>query len=89
MKSSAGLSSLCLGGELLPQLKGFKYLGVLFTSEGKMVQQMDRWFGVLSVVLLASHQTVVVKSTRTRTKSHYLAEEEIYLLLLEIRSSRV
>jgi len=27
---------------LLPQAKEFKYLGVLFTSEGKMDREMDR-----------------------------------------------
>jgi len=34
--------SLRVGSELLPQAKEFKYLGVLFTSEGKMEQEMDR-----------------------------------------------
>ncbi|KAI3372723.1 hypothetical protein L3Q82_023184 [Scortum barcoo] len=27
---------LRVGGEVLPQVEEFKYLGVLFTSEGKM-----------------------------------------------------
>ncbi|TWW71143.1 hypothetical protein D4764_17G0006260 [Takifugu flavidus] len=34
--------------EILPQVEEFKYLGVLFTSEGKMEQEIDRWIGVAS-----------------------------------------
>ena len=34
-----------VGGELLPQAKEFKYLGVLFMSNGKMECEMDRRFG--------------------------------------------
>ncbi|KAI3359406.1 hypothetical protein L3Q82_002909 [Scortum barcoo] len=30
------------GGEVLPQVEEFKYLGVLFTSEGKMEREIDR-----------------------------------------------
>ncbi|KAK0156386.1 hypothetical protein N1851_000302 [Merluccius polli] len=35
-------SESCVGSELLPQVKEFKYLGILFTSEGKMEREMDR-----------------------------------------------
>ena len=31
-----------VGGESLPQVEEFKYLGVLFTSEGKIEQEIDR-----------------------------------------------
>ena len=34
--------TLRVGGELLPQVKEFKYLGVLFKSEGKMKRELDR-----------------------------------------------
>lgn len=34
---------LHIGSELLPQVKEFKYIGVLFTSEGKM--EIDRQIG--------------------------------------------
>ena len=40
--------SLQGGSDLLPQVKEFKYLGVLFTSEGKMEREMDRRIGVAS-----------------------------------------
>ncbi|KAI3352603.1 hypothetical protein L3Q82_005544 [Scortum barcoo] len=34
---------LRVGGEVLPQVEEFKYLGVLFTSEGKMEHEIDRF----------------------------------------------
>ena len=34
--------SLRVGGEFLPQVGEFKYLGVLFTSEGRMEREIDR-----------------------------------------------
>lgn len=34
-----------VGGELLPQAREFKYLGVLFTSDGKIEQEIDRRIG--------------------------------------------
>jgi len=40
--------SLRVGSELLPQAKEFKYLGVLFTSKGRMEREMDRRIGVCS-----------------------------------------
>lgn len=48
---------LWMGGELLPQAKVFKYLGVLFMSDGRM--EWDRQFGAASVVMQALHWTVV------------------------------
>lgn len=44
---------LQLGGELLPQAKEFKYLRVLFTSDGKVGREMDMWFGEASAALQA------------------------------------
>lgn len=35
----------CVGGELLPQAREFKYLRVLFASDGKMEQEIDRRVG--------------------------------------------
>ncbi|TWW62860.1 hypothetical protein D4764_04G0015070 [Takifugu flavidus] len=37
--------------EILPQVEAFKYLGVLFTSEGRMEQEIDRWIGAVSAVM--------------------------------------
>ncbi|KAI3359419.1 hypothetical protein L3Q82_002922 [Scortum barcoo] len=47
--------------EFLPQVKEFKYLGVLFTSEGKMEREMDRRIGAASAVLRTVVQSVVLK----------------------------
>ena len=41
--------ALQVGSESLPQAREFKYLRVLFTSEGKMEWEMDRRFSVASV----------------------------------------
>ncbi|KAI3376783.1 hypothetical protein L3Q82_000382 [Scortum barcoo] len=40
---------LRVGG--VPQLEEFKYLGVLFTSEGKMEREIDRRIGAASAVM--------------------------------------
>ena len=50
-----------VGSELLPQVEEFKYLGVLFTSEGKMECEADRRISVASAVMRALYLTVVVK----------------------------
>uniref|UniRef100_A0A8C6KHS8 Reverse transcriptase domain-containing protein n=1 Tax=Nothobranchius furzeri TaxID=105023 RepID=A0A8C6KHS8_NOTFU len=47
--------------EVLPQVEEFKYLGVLFTSEGKLEREIDRRIGAASVVMRALYQSVVVK----------------------------
>ncbi|KAI3362052.1 hypothetical protein L3Q82_012385 [Scortum barcoo] len=39
---------LQVGGEVLPQVEEFKYLGVLFTSEGKIEREIDRRIGAAS-----------------------------------------
>lgn len=33
---------LRVGGETLPQVEDFKYLGLLFTGEGKVEREIDR-----------------------------------------------
>ncbi|KAI3377533.1 hypothetical protein L3Q82_008699 [Scortum barcoo] len=38
---------LQVGGEVLPQVEEFKYLGVLFTSEGKIEREIDRRIGLV------------------------------------------
>ncbi|TWW52999.1 R2DM Retrovirus-related Pol polyprotein from type II retrotransposable element, partial [Takifugu flavidus] len=47
--------------EILPQVEEFKYLGVLFTSEGRMEREIDRRIGAASTVMRALHRSVVVK----------------------------
>ncbi|KAF7645904.1 hypothetical protein LDENG_00196770 [Lucifuga dentata] len=53
--------SLQVRGESLPQTEEFKYLGVLFMSEGRMEREIDRWTGAVSEVLRTLYRTIVVK----------------------------
>ncbi|TWW77426.1 hypothetical protein D4764_12G0008160 [Takifugu flavidus] len=47
--------------EILPQVEEFKYLRVLFTSEGRMEQEIDRRIGAASAVMWTLHRSIVVK----------------------------
>ena len=42
-------------------MEEFKYLGVLFTSEGRMEREIDRRIGAASAVMRTLHRSVVVK----------------------------
>ena len=53
--------TLRVGDEILPQVEEFKYLGVLFTSEGRMEREIGRWIGAASAVMQTLHGSVVVK----------------------------
>ncbi|KAI3366188.1 hypothetical protein L3Q82_010000 [Scortum barcoo] len=57
---------LRVSGEVLPQVEEFKYLGVLFTSEGKMEREIDRQIGAASAVMRSVYRTVVVKKELSR-----------------------
>ncbi|KAI3366038.1 hypothetical protein L3Q82_009865 [Scortum barcoo] len=58
---------LRVGGEVLPQVEEFKYLGVvLFTSEGKMEREIDRRIGAASAVMRSVYRTVVLKKELSR-----------------------
>ena len=52
---------LWVGGEPLPQVEEFKYLGVLFTSGGRMEREIDRRIGAVSTVMRALYRSIVVK----------------------------
>ncbi|KAM7380977.1 hypothetical protein PAMP_004240 [Pampus punctatissimus] len=52
---------LRVGNESLLQVKEFKYLGVLFTSEGTMGREIDRRVRAAGAVLQVFHRTVVTK----------------------------
>ncbi|TWW73694.1 hypothetical protein D4764_15G0010900 [Takifugu flavidus] len=47
--------------EILPQVEEFKYLRVLFMSQGRMEQEVDRRIGAASAVMRTLHRSVVVK----------------------------
>ena len=40
-----------VGSEVLPQVEEFQYLGVLFTSEGRMEREIDRHVFAVSAVM--------------------------------------
>ena len=44
-----------IGDEILPQVEEFKYLRVLFTSEGRMEREIDRRIGAASAVMWTLH----------------------------------
>uniref|UniRef100_A0A674NTV4 Reverse transcriptase domain-containing protein n=1 Tax=Takifugu rubripes TaxID=31033 RepID=A0A674NTV4_TAKRU len=52
--------------EILPQVEEFKYLGVLFTSGGRMEREIDRRIGAASAVMRTLHRSVVVKRELSR-----------------------
>ena len=52
---------LRVGNASLPQVKEFKYLGVLFASEGTMEREMGRRIGAAGAVLQSLYRTVVTK----------------------------
>jgi len=58
--------SLQVGTEFLPQAEEFKYLGILFTSEGKMEREIDRRIGAAAAVKQALYRTVLVKRELSR-----------------------
>ncbi|KAI3360193.1 hypothetical protein L3Q82_014512 [Scortum barcoo] len=71
---------LRVGGEVLPQVEEFKYLGVLFTSEGKMEREIDRRIGAASAELCGRcTRTVVVKKELSRRKAMLSIYRSIYV----------
>ncbi|KAK3552841.1 hypothetical protein QTP86_022544 [Hemibagrus guttatus] len=58
--------TLQVGGEVLPQVEEFKYLGVLFTSEGRMDCEIDRRIGAAAAVMWSMYRSVVVKKELSR-----------------------
>ncbi|CAI5677887.1 unnamed protein product [Oreochromis niloticus] len=52
---------LRVGDEFLPQVEEFKYLGVLFASDGRREPEIDRRIGAAAAVMRTLHRSVVVK----------------------------
>ncbi|KAK3521336.1 hypothetical protein QTP70_003461 [Hemibagrus guttatus] len=69
---------LQVGGEILPQVEEFKYLGVLFTSEGRMDREIDRRIGAAAAVMRSMYQSVVVKKELSR-KAKLSIYQSIYV----------
>lgn len=55
-----------VGVETLPQVKEFKYLRLLFTSEGKWERKVDRWISAASAVMWPLYWSVMVKKDLSR-----------------------
>ena len=73
--------SLRVGNEILPQVEEFKYLGVLFTSEGRMEREIDGRIGAVSAVLPALRRSVVVKKELSQ-KAKFFIYWSIYVPIL-------
>ncbi|KAK3542555.1 hypothetical protein QTP86_029613, partial [Hemibagrus guttatus] len=65
-------------GEVLPQVEEFKYLGVLFTSEGSMDREIDRRIGAAAAVMQSMYRSVVVKKELSR-KAKLSIYQSIYV----------
>ncbi|KAK3526845.1 hypothetical protein QTP86_000734 [Hemibagrus guttatus] len=70
--------TLQVGGELLHQVEEFKYLGVLFTSEGRMDREIDRQIGAAAAVMRSMYRSVVVKKELSR-KAKFSIYQSIYV----------
>ena len=57
---------LRVGNEVLRQVEEFRYLGILFTSEGRMEREVDRRIGAASAVMRALRRSVLVKRELSR-----------------------
>ncbi|KAK3516423.1 hypothetical protein QTP70_011957 [Hemibagrus guttatus] len=67
-----------VGGEILPQVEEFKYLGVLFTTEGRMDHEIDRRIGAAAAVMRSIYWSVVVKKELSR-KAKLSIYQSVYL----------
>ncbi|KAK3523202.1 hypothetical protein QTP86_021761 [Hemibagrus guttatus] len=65
--------TLQVGGEFLPQVEEF-----LFTSEGRMDHEIDRWIGVAAAVMRFMYRSVVVKKELSR-KAKLSIYQSIYV----------
>ncbi|KAK3548517.1 hypothetical protein QTP70_013366 [Hemibagrus guttatus] len=70
--------TLQVGGEVLPQAEDFKYLGVLFTSEGRMDREIDRRIGAAAAVMRSMYRSVVMKKELS-WKAKLLIYQSIYV----------
>ncbi|KAK3557951.1 hypothetical protein QTP86_003867 [Hemibagrus guttatus] len=70
--------TLQVGGEVPPQVEEFKYLWVLFTSEGRMDREIDRRIGAAAAVMRSMYRSVVVKKELSR-KAKLSIYQSIYV----------
>ncbi|KAK3565056.1 hypothetical protein QTP86_032481, partial [Hemibagrus guttatus] len=65
-------------GEVLSQVAEFKYLGVFFTSEGRMDCEIDRRIAAAAAVMWSMYRSVVVKKELSR-KAKLSIYQSIYI----------
>ncbi|KAK3518109.1 hypothetical protein QTP70_033327 [Hemibagrus guttatus] len=70
--------TLQVGGEFLPPVEEFKYLRVLFTSEGRMDHEIDRRISAAAAVMQSMYWPVVVKMELSR-KGKLSIYQSIYI----------
>ncbi|KAK3541007.1 hypothetical protein QTP86_010128 [Hemibagrus guttatus] len=70
--------TLQVGGEVLPQVEEFKYLGVLFTSEVRMDHEIDRRISAAAAIMQSMYRSVVVKKELSR-KAKLSIYQSIYV----------
>ncbi|KAK3508160.1 hypothetical protein QTP70_015359, partial [Hemibagrus guttatus] len=78
--------TLQVGGEVLSQVEEFKYLGVLFTSEGRMDREIDRRIDAAAAVMRSMYWSVVVKKELSR-KAKLSIYQSIYAPTLTMAMS--
>ncbi|KAK3541270.1 hypothetical protein QTP86_019416 [Hemibagrus guttatus] len=79
--------TLQVGGEVLPQVEDFKYLRVLFTSDGRMDREIDRRIGAAAAVMRSVYWSVVVKKELTGRRSSQFTSQSTFLLSPMVMSS--
>ncbi|KAK3539668.1 hypothetical protein QTP70_011124 [Hemibagrus guttatus] len=70
--------TLQVGGEVRPQVEEFKYLGVLFTSEGRIDCEIDRRIGAAAAVMRSMYRFVVEEKELSR-KAKLSIYQSIYV----------
>ncbi|KAK3556664.1 hypothetical protein QTP70_011924 [Hemibagrus guttatus] len=73
--------TLQVGGEVLPEVEEFKYLGVLFTSEGGMDHEIDIRISGAAAVMRSRYRSVVVKKELSQ-KAKLSIYQSIYVSTL-------
>jgi len=58
---------LQVNGSALQQVEKFKYLGVVFTSDGRRNEEIDKWIGKANAVLRELYRSVVTKQELSNT----------------------
>lgn len=58
-----------VGSQSLPKAEDFKYLGVLFTRDSRMDEDMDKWIGASSALMWMLLQSYVAKRAESKHKA--------------------